>query len=148
MKEPLVIVGAGGFAQEVAWIALQQPERWDVRGFLDDDAERAGTKVLGLPILGATATYKAHDDAKFVIARGAPRTRLAVRRAMRALEDDRFATLIDPSAKRHESVRFGPGSIVCAGVVATVDINVGAHAIVNLNATVGHECPASLTASR
>jgi len=140
VREELVIVGAGGFAQEVAWIALQQPERWRVRGFLDDNPELNGGKVLGLPVLGAVASFKAHDDAKFTIARGAPRARHETRHAMRSVDDGRFATLIDPSVRHHESVRFGAGSIICAGVVATIDIQMGKHAIVNLNATIGHEC--------
>lgn len=135
-----MIVGAGGFAKEAAWIALRQPERWRVRGFLDDDPELKGGNVLGLPVLGTVVTFMAHDDAKIVIARGAPRARREARLSMRALSDDRFATLIDPSVRYHASVRFGTGSIICAGVVATVEIEVGTHAIVNLNTTIGHDC--------
>ena len=136
MRTDLVIVGAGGFGQEVAWVALQQSERWHVRGFLDDGRE---LKALGLPVLGAVASYRAHEDAKFVIALGVPRARCAARRSMSAIDDSRFATLIDPSARFHDSVRFGAGSIICAGVVATVDIEVGQHTIVNLNSTIGHQ---------
>lgn len=135
-----MIVGAGGFAKEVAWIALQQAERWRVRGFLDDNPELKDRKLLGMPVLGAVASFKAHDDAKFVIATGAPRARCYVRQAMGALPDARFATLIDIGARYHESVRFGAGAIVCAGVLATVEISIGVHVIVNLNATIGHEC--------
>lgn len=140
MREDLVIVGAGGFAREAAWIALQQPERWRVRGFLDDSPNLKGGKALGLPILGTVASFRAQHDAKFVIASGSPRIRDDLRRVTSALADDRFALLIDPSVRHHESVRVGAGSIICAGVVATVEIQIGKHVIVNLNSTIGHDC--------
>jgi len=132
----LVIIGAGGFAQEVAWVALQQRDRWHVRGFLGD---RETSAFLALPLLGPVESYKAQPDAKFVIARGAPRSRHAICTLMFDITDDRFATLIDPSVRCHASVSFGSGSIICAGVVATVDILVGRHTIVNLNSTIGHQ---------
>jgi acetyltransferase-like isoleucine patch superfamily enzyme len=37
------------------------------------------------------------------------------------------------------SVEVGPGSIVCSGSVLTTNVRVGAHVIVNLGCTVGHD---------
>ena len=51
----------------------------------------------------------------------------------------RFATLIDPSAMLSSSVTIDEGSIVCAGSILTVDIEIGKHVAVNLDCTVGHD---------
>src|SRR5665213_4177331 len=139
MAEDLIIVGASGFAREAAWTALQQSDRWSLKGFLDDDVVLHGKKLLGYPVLGPVSHYLLHDRAKFVIAVGAPRTRHTIRLAMH-VSDDRFGILIDPSDRFHGSVEFSPGSIFCGGVVATVDISFGAHLILNLIPTVGHDC--------
>jgi len=37
------------------------------------------------------------------------------------------------------SVDVGPGSMICAGNIITVDISLGRHTIVNLDCTIGHD---------
>ena len=36
-------------------------------------------------------------------------------------------------------MKIGDGSIICAGTIATVDIEIGKHVIVNLDCTIGHD---------
>jgi len=140
MTEDLVVIGGGGLAREAAWIALQQPEQWRLVGFLDDDPHVQGQLRLGYRIMGPVTDFPAYKDSKFIIAVGTPRTRKVIRGKLFNVPDGRFATLIDASAKFHSSVSFAPGSLVCAGAVATVDISCGSHFILNINATVGHDC--------
>jgi serine acetyltransferase len=37
------------------------------------------------------------------------------------------------------TVSFGEGTIICAGNIITVNISIGAHVIVNLDCTIGHD---------
>ena len=38
-----------------------------------------------------------------------------------------------------KSVSIGEGTIICAGTIATVDISIGKHVIINLDCTLGHD---------
>ncbi len=134
----LVIVGASGFALEVFWLA--QRAGYKIAGFLDDSEERQNKVILGLKVLGKIDNWANFSDVLFVIAIGSPRVRKQIyERMVVGKKKPEFATLIDPSALLGPNVSFGAGSIICAGVVATVEINAGAHVIVNLNSTIGHE---------
>jgi sugar O-acyltransferase (sialic acid O-acetyltransferase NeuD family) len=75
-----------------------------------------------------------------VIAIGNPRIRKKVFDKMSSNGTPAFVTLIDPAAVLiPEHVSVGSGSVICAGTICTVEINIGAHVIINLNCTVGHE---------
>lgn len=78
---------------------------------------------------GQTAPYK-----EAVIAIGDPKARQ--HEATRPLE---WVTIM------HESVRWpkeptGRGTIICPGVIATTNVRMGDHVIVNLACTIGHDC--------
>jgi sugar O-acyltransferase (sialic acid O-acetyltransferase NeuD family) len=49
------------------------------------------------------------------------------------------ATLVHPSSTLGHDVRIGAGSVICAGVRATTNIDIGRHVHLNLNTTVGHD---------
>ncbi|MBN1958142.1 MAG: acetyltransferase [Desulfuromonadales bacterium] len=136
MKD-LIVVGGGGFAKEVIWLA--QDCGFNVIGALDDAFETSGEKIYGVELLGKVSDWTRYKECSFVVAIGAPRTRATVVEKMKNLGDPDFATLIHPSVKKSESVNVREGTIICAGTILTVDIEVGSHVILNLNVTVGHE---------
>ncbi len=137
-SKKLIIVGASGFALEVFWLAKRAG--YEVEGFLDDSEECQKKEIFGRKVLGKIDSWPEFNASSFVVAVGSPRVRQAiVTRMTSGSEQPDFATLFDPSAIIGENVKFGKGSIICAGVVATVEISAGEHVIVNLNSTIGHE---------
>lgn len=134
----LIIIGASGFAREAAWIALQSMDHWNLLGYLDDNPSLYGKEIFGGKVLGTTNDINSYSNAFFVIAIGTPRVRKAIQEKLN-MGVDRYATLIDPSVRKSNSVTVGAGSIICANVVATVNIEIGTHSIVNLNSTIGHD---------
>lgn len=136
---PLIIVGAGGFGREVAWLARSLPEEWELVGFLDDGEQLQGSSVCNAPVLGKVSDWKRHPDAQFVVAVASPRTRKAVVEGISRNGDVKFAVLVHPSVLRSEFVTIGEGSIVCAGSILTTQTAVGRHCIINLGVTVGHD---------
>jgi sugar O-acyltransferase (sialic acid O-acetyltransferase NeuD family) len=144
MHKKLVILGAGGFAREIAWLVTEinradAADSWDIVGFLQRSTGRLGETVYGLPILhrADVAEYSPHIYA--VAAIGDPRIR---ERAVTEAKDlgCRFATLIHPSVCMDQpSVEIGAGSMVCAGNILTVNVTIGEHVILNLDCTVGHD---------
>ena len=144
MTTPLVIIGAGGFGREIPEIVdainTASPGAWELLGFLDDgqpDAERLAR--LELPHLGAV---DGGDDlphgTHFVIGVGSG----AVRRKLREAAERRGlvpATLVHPTATVGRDVRIGVGSVLCAGVSVTTNVDLGDFTILNLGVTVGHD---------
>lgn len=139
----LIIFGASGFGREVAWAVErinQVSPTWDLLGFMDDDDEIQGKKINGYPVLGKTENVEDYPDAWFVCAVGSSRVREKIVRNMKAVNPDiRFGTVIDPSVERSDLVRIGEGTIICAHTILTVNISIGAHVIINLDCTVGHD---------
>jgi sugar O-acyltransferase (sialic acid O-acetyltransferase NeuD family) len=102
---------------------------FDLVGHLDDDVRRHGEEIDGTPVLGAIDHLDAHPRALVVVATGRPTdyfSRLRLVQRLR-LDEDRFATVVHPSASLARSTELGPGCMVLAGVVATADVSVGRH---------------------
>lgn len=134
MSNPLVIIGAGGFAREVAWLASRTGS-YEVVAFVEDSPRDA---LHGVPVMNFTDAAQRHPGVRTVTAVGSPTVRKLLRERALALGFTE-ATLIDPDARIGHRVHLGPGAVICAGVVMTVDAQIGAAAQVNLNATVGHD---------
>ncbi|PLT24714.1 acetyltransferase [Pseudoalteromonas sp. MelDa3] len=137
MKD-IIIVGGGGFAKEVIWLADDCSRK--VRGVLDDSVQTHNTQVQGATVLGSVEEWVHYKDCEFIVAIGSPRTRRNVLNKMLTLGEPDFATLIHPSVRLSNTVNVEEGSIICAGSILTADIKLGKHNILNLNVTVGHEC--------
>lgn len=142
MKE-LLIFGTGGFAREVNQIVEDinaVAPTWNMLGFLDGDASKVGTEVHAKPVLGGIAYLEQLRGREVYVAIGVGNP--AVRRkiiAAIAATGARFATLVHPRAWIGNRITIGQGSIVCAGVLATTDIQIGEHVIINIGSTVGHD---------
>ena len=131
----IVIVGFGGFGREIDWLAKECGRT--VLGFLDDNTDPG--KQGAYTVLGGLDSWPEYSNADFVVAIGNPRVRKKVVEELENQGLTDFATLIHPSVRMDESVEIGKGTVICAGSIATVDINIGNHVILNLNVTVGHD---------
>jgi sugar O-acyltransferase (sialic acid O-acetyltransferase NeuD family) len=137
---PLAIVGAGGFGREVAWLAddiNQDKPTFEFVGFVDDGTT---STAEGYPVLGNTERWisDGRTDVQLVCALGDPvtRWRVATRLSQAGFT---FATLIHPTVKRSRHIRIGAGGMICADNILTTNIEIGAHALLNLDCTVGHD---------
>ena len=139
----LAIIGAGGFGREVQGLVEQinaVKEEWELIGFYDDGIS-VGTIVNGLPVLGGVAQINTSEHSIYLtLAVGNPETKKKMVEQITS-PHVQYATLIHPQAlignRKWSSV--GEGSIICAGVIATVQVTIGRHVILNLSCTVGHD---------
>ncbi|WP_315941252.1 acetyltransferase [Deinococcus sp. Marseille-Q6407] len=109
------------------------------RGWLDNNPERHGQKIKGLPVLGDISWLANHPGVAVHVAIGSPAVRYRVVRQIEALGPREFATLIHPGAHIGRHVRIGAGSIVCAGASITTDVQTGRHNLINNQAAVAHD---------
>lgn len=147
---PLVIIGAGGFGREVAWLVREINRAcptWELLGFVESRPELQGQTVGGYAVLGGNECLeelvsKHGTDLHAVLAIGTSSTRRKIVRSLTYL-NLKYATLVHPSVLMEKdggmAVRVGAGSIICANNILTVDVRIGEHVIINLACTVGHD---------
>jgi sugar O-acyltransferase (sialic acid O-acetyltransferase NeuD family) len=140
MTLPLILIAAGGLAREVLAV-LENQTAYEVLGVVDDDPALHGRSVGGVPVLGPLEVISEHPDARLAICagRGKARELIRSRLASLGLDDDRFATLIDPSVRVPSSARIGVGAILLGGTVLTADVEIGRHVVIMPNATLTHD---------
>lgn len=136
----LVIIGAGGFAREVAWLVEEINKNlleWNLLGFIDDNKENIYKELNGYKVLGTTEELNNFsEDIYAVIAIG---NGIIREKIIKKLKNRKFATLIHPNVKISNTNKVEEGTIICAGNILTVNINIGKHVILNLDSTVGHD---------
>jgi sugar O-acyltransferase (sialic acid O-acetyltransferase NeuD family) len=132
------IIGAGGFGRETLNLYREAGREAEVAGFVVEEPYWEADQIVnGKPVFPWSAIAGWPKETRFVVAIGsAGRHRLIDEVARLGFG---FDTVIHPTVQSSPSVRFGAGCIVCAGNILTVQIDVGAHTIVNLACTIGHD---------
>jgi len=144
LQRQLLLVGTGGFARETAEavraINAQEPT-WMLEGFLDDNPELHGEVVGGLPVLGSVELIHDYPDAAVVIATGRPDNYVSRRLIADRLDlgDERYATVIHPTATVGETCEVGPGTVLLAHVDLTAGVMVGHHVAVMPQVVLPHD---------
>lgn len=136
MKD-IIIVGAGGFAREVAWLIEEINNKiptWNLVGFFDENRSDV-TELNGYQVLYKTDLLK-YEEAFFVVAIGDSETR---KKVVERYASYRFATLIHPDVSISSTNQIGEGTIICKGNIITVNVSIGNHVIINLDSSVGHD---------
>jgi sugar O-acyltransferase (sialic acid O-acetyltransferase NeuD family) len=144
--QKIVIIGAGGFGREVAWLIEDinaSGGQWDLAGFVDDNEELVGKSIGRYPILGGMDWLKGQNSLHAVCAVGVARIRKQIVDGLEGASV-KWATLVHPSVIMPRSTQLQPpamgeGCIVCASNVITVNVSIGRHVIVNLGCTIGHD---------
>jgi len=131
----LYLIGAGGHAKVVLSTILAAG--LSVDGLFDDDPQKQGMEIMGIPILGTISDAKRSSPARGILAIGDNRIRYRLAHELLGWE---WLTIVHPRAYVHPSAKLGPGTVVFAGAVIQPDAQVGAHVIINTGATVDHDC--------
>ena len=139
----LIIFGASGFGREVAWLVERITKikpTWNLLGFMDDNEDVQGALINGYNVLGNSYDIGKYPNAYFVCAIGASKVREKVINGLKRINPSvRFGIVIDPSVEISDLVTIGEGTIICAQTIATVNISIGEHVIINLDCTIGHD---------
>lgn len=137
----IVIYGAGGFAREAAWLVhecAQAGQNIKVACFVDETPELQGQTLNDIPVLGLEEAHQRFPSARAVVAFGDPKAREAGAKRIEEIGFDPDV-IVHPSVDMAETVKMGPGTVISAGSVLTVNISMENHIQVNANCTVGHD---------
>jgi sugar O-acyltransferase (sialic acid O-acetyltransferase NeuD family) len=139
MKD-IVIIGAGGFGREVAWLIEdinKEKKEWNIVGFVDDNESIQGKEINDYKVVGNVEWLK-QQELNVVNAIGDP---IIKKKVMNRLENSKniYPVLMHPNVICSDRVNIGEGSIICAGTIITVNIEIGRHVIINLDCTIGHD---------
>lgn len=132
----VVVYGSGGHGKVVCDVLLAAGHV--VAGFVDDDRERHGALVLGLPVLGG-GDQLAGKAAHVALGIGSNRARAVVAAKIASLGGV-LLTCVHPRAVVAPSAVLGEGTIVMALAVVNPDARIGRGAVVNTAAVVEHDC--------
>ena len=142
----IAIVGAGGFAREVAWLLEDisaatsvDASRYTAVGFLVSDLNRMGPYES--PILGDFSWLESNHVDALAMGIGTPALRLKLAKELKErFPQISWPTLVHPSVKwQKRTMQLGEGAIICAGSIATVNVRFEPFCVVNLSCTIGHE---------
>jgi sugar O-acyltransferase (sialic acid O-acetyltransferase NeuD family) len=138
----IAIYGAGGFGREVKMLIdqINQKEKsFDFIGYFDDGVEK-GKIINHYPVLGGLNelnNFSENLNLVFSLASPSIKEDLLSKITKRNLF---FPVLIHPSCHiGTDQVQIGEGSIICAGSIITVNIEIGKHVFLNLSCTIGHD---------
>lgn len=142
MPAPLLLIGAGGLAREVlAAIRSHDRPQWTPLGFLDDNPDRHGRILDGLPVLGPVEAVDDHPDAAVVLCTASTRdqrSRQRIRQRL-GLPEQRYATVLHAAVSLAAGTEVGPGSVLLAGVVVTAPQYIGAHVVAMPQVVLTHD---------
>lgn len=142
MKD-IVIIGAGKFGRETAWMIErinEENKTWNILGFADDTLDRQGTEIYGYPVLGGMDyLLNFTGEVYAVIAVGDTHGKRKILEKLSGNHGIKYTKIIAQTALVGKNSLVGEGSILCEGAAVTVDVSIGRHTAVNVGATISHD---------
>lgn len=141
----LYIIGAGGHARELhSYIQDLRGAGWNgkLRGCLDDHVPPG---LHGrLEVLGPIESLRVTADAAsfYLTAVGSNSVRRKLVERLTAIYGGAVTpwTLVHAQAAVGEDVEIGPGTCMAPGAIITAKTRIGSHCILNVKASVSHDC--------
>ncbi len=144
-KMRIAVVGAGGNAREIAAIIRDLGraghDELEFAGFVVSDLSRLGPHDSRDQVRGDFDWLRSGAVNALAMGCGDPAVKLKLADELcTALPNLEWPVLTHPSVLiDRETARLERGAILCVGVVATVNVTVGAFSQLNFGCTVGHE---------
>lgn len=142
MKKKLILVGSGGFGQEVysyLLADLKNNKLSDIEliGILDDSEDSYAKSGIELPLLGSISEYEFESNNRFIVCIGNVRVRKYVTEQL--LENGaKPYTYIHSSCFIAENAKIGRGVIICPNSIINVNACIGNNVVINVFCSIGH----------
>ena len=141
-SKPIVLIGAGGHAREVAEIIAHSRRELGtpgLKGFLDQSRGLHGRELDGFPVLGDLDWLREHtEEVDVIVTIGDNTVRKRVVEEARALGAT-FVNAISPLAHLSQRCQIGVGVMVFPGVVVSTNTVIGNHVILGTHSGMSHD---------
>lgn len=137
----LVIIGAGGCGREVLQWAKdinEKENRWNIKGFIDDDLDALDGKKCSVSVLNTVDEYPIEVDDEFVCCIGNSKIRKVVVEKLKT-KGAVFTTMIHPNAVIADSCTLGEGVIIYPYALISDNAVIGDGCIINMYSSVAHD---------
>ena len=139
----LVIIGAGGFARGIYWLAQKSlgfGVDWQIKDFLDGNVKlsEAAYELLPGKILGDVNTYEICDDDVFACGVGDFKARKVLIEKILA-RGGKFINLVSKLAEVIPTVKLGRGVIIFPFVGISDNTQIGDFVLANAQTIIGHD---------
>jgi len=138
----IVIIGAGGFGREVAWLIEdinKIQNEWNILGFIDDNKEAYGETINGVKVIGNVNSIQEMGEIYVAVGVGSPTIKEKIIQKIKEFSNVRYTNLIHPSVIIAPYAKLGIGNIICANNILSVNCKIHNFVTVNLDCTVGHD---------
>lgn len=143
MKE-IIILGAGDFGKEVAWLIEEINKRspkYIILGYLDDDEKKIGKAFNGYECLGPVSYLTELNKNHHACAVMANQNGEIRKKFVEMFPDfDDWETLLHPSVNISDTSKIGKGCVICAGGNVSCNTQIGDFCLFNISVTMGHDC--------
>jgi sugar O-acyltransferase (sialic acid O-acetyltransferase NeuD family) len=146
VSQQIIILGTGGNCVDILEAILDLDDAgserpYDCIGFLDDDPTKAGVSIHGVPVLGPLTDAAQFADTQFVNGIGS-HTNFWTKNSIIArtdLPDDRFETIVHPSASVSRFASVGRGTAILQNVTVASGAQIGRHVVILAGSTINHD---------
>lgn len=137
----LIIIGAGGCGREILQWAKdinEKEQRWNIKGFLDDDLNALHGKKCDVPVLAKVDEYQICEDDEFTCGIGNSKIRKMV---IEKMEDKgaKFVNVIHPNATVADSCTLGKAVVIYPYALISDNAVLGDGCIINMYSSVAHD---------
>lgn len=139
--QKIVIIGAGGFGRETAFLVEEinrQKPCWELLGFLDENVAMHGKSLNGYSVLGGLDWCLDHSNTAFACAIGNPQSRKKVVGILKQ-SGTQFPNLIHPNVINYPGNILKAGNIIHPGNIINVNVSVGNYVCFEMGSTIGHD---------
>lgn len=135
----IIVVGAGGYAKEIAFL-ISRVSEYELIGFVDDNQSLLPSHILGKPVLGPISKLLTYDvEINVAIGIANPNLKRKIYNDLLKNPCLSFPNLIDPTALIGLDIKLGIGNILMANTTYTADIIIGDFNMINIGSTIGHD---------
>lgn len=142
----IAIFGTGGNCMDILDTLMDinsssREPRYECVGFFDDDPAKLGKTFLGAPVLGPLSQAREWTGCFFVFGIGSVSNfwRRHEILAGIGIEDERYETIVHPTASISRSATLGRGTVVFQNATIASNVSVGRHVYILPNSVVSHD---------
>jgi sugar O-acyltransferase (sialic acid O-acetyltransferase NeuD family) len=146
MQKKILVIGTGGNSIDILDCLNEINEArgetiYECLGFLDDDKNKWGKRLFGIPVLGPLTEGEKYKDCFFISGIGSPTSFLNKRSIIDTLKIsiEKFETIVHPTASVSKMAKLGYGSVVFQQVTVTSGVHIGSHVVILPSTVVSHD---------